>query len=79
MGRLGGLAMINCPIVSQDVQFRGIGHAKLPLSIPRYRLNGLAMGNVWGHGDGVRERDTLSESQCRLDGPNGLLCTLGIL
>ena len=28
MCRLGGLAMVNCPLVSKDLQVRWIGHGK---------------------------------------------------
>jgi len=46
MCRLGELAMLNCPLVFKDVQFRWIGYAKLPLKCPKMcRLGGLAMLN----------------------------------
>jgi len=37
--------MLNCPLVSRDVQVRGIGHAKLSLCPKLCRLGGLAMLN----------------------------------
>jgi len=43
-----------------------------PHSFGLWEVSGLAMGNVWGCGDRVLG-EILSGSQCRLDGPNGLL------
>ena len=41
---LGGLAMLNCSLVSKDVWVRWIGHAKLPLSV-----RGTSRVNMWSY------------------------------
>jgi len=57
--------MINCPLVSKDVQVSWIRHAKLPLSV-----RGISGVTMWDYG--VRSWVGLFY-WCRLDGLNGHL------
>ena len=46
MCKLGGLAMLSCPEMSQGVQFMWKGHVKLPLSVPNVHVMWIGLAKI---------------------------------